>query len=63
LKELVRRPVLELTTQGFFSSVDGVGDKVEFISGTCGKGDPMQGVPVWMGGPHIRLRKINIGSA
>jgi TldD protein len=63
LKELVRRPVLELTTQKFFSSVDGVGDKVEFISGSCGKGDPMQAIPVWMGGPHIRLRKINIGSA
>ena len=63
LKELVRRPVLELTTQKFFSSVDGVGNKVEFISGSCGKGDPMQAIPVWMGGPHIRLRKINIGSA
>ena len=63
LKELIRRPVLELNTQKFFSSVDGVGDKVEFISGSCGKGDPMQTVPVWMGGPHIRLRKINIGSA
>lgn len=63
LKELVRRPVLELTTQKFFTSVDGVGDKLEFISGSCGKGDPMQSIPVWMGGPHIRLRKINIGSA
>jgi TldD protein len=63
LKELVRRPVLELTTQGFFSSVDGVGDKVEFISGSCGKGDPMSAIPVWMGGPHIRLKKISIGSA
>ena len=63
LKELVRRPVLELTTQKFFSSVDGVGNKVEFISGSCGKGDPMSAIPVWMGGPHIRLRKINIGSA
>lgn len=63
LKGLIRRPSLELTTKGWFSSVDGVGKKIEFISGSCGKGDPMQGVPVWMGGPFVRLRRINIGSA
>ena len=63
LNGFVRRPVLEVTTKGWFSSVDGVGKKMEFISGSCGKGDPMQGVPVWMGGPFVRLRKINIGSA
>lgn len=63
IKNLVRRPVLELTTQGYFSSVDGVGKDLEFFAGTCGKGDPMQAIPVWMGGPHIRLRNIKIGSA
>ncbi len=63
LKHLVRRPVLEITTQTFYSSVDALGKKVEFISGTCGKNEPMDGVPVWMGGPHARLRNIPIGSA
>ncbi|MBI4010182.1 MAG: TldD/PmbA family protein [Candidatus Aenigmarchaeota archaeon] len=63
LKHLVRRPVLEITTQSFYSSVDALGKKVEFISGTCGKNEPMDPAPVWMGGPFARLRKIPIGSA
>ena len=63
LKHLVRRPVLEITTQSFYSSVDALGKKVEFISGTCGKNEPMDPVPVWMGGPFARLRSIPIGSA
>lgn len=64
LKGLVRRPVLEITTKGFFSSVDACGKRkyLEFIGGTCGKGDPMQGMPVWMGGPFIRLRNVRVGS-
>ncbi len=63
LKNLVRRPVLEITTQSFYSSVDALSKDLEFISGTCGKSDPMDGVPVWMGGPFARLRSIPIGSA
>jgi TldD protein len=64
LKGLVRRPVLEITTQGFFSSVDACGKKeyLDFIGGTCGKCDPMQAVPVWMGGPFVRLRNIPVSS-
>lgn len=62
LKNLVRRPVLEITTKGFFSSVDACSKDLEFISGSCGKGEPMQSLPVWMGGPYIRLRNILIGS-
>jgi len=63
IKGLVRRPVLELTTKGFFSSVDACGKDLDFVAGTCGKGDPMQGVPVWMGGPHIRLRNVVVKHA
>lgn len=58
LKGLVRRPVLEITTKDFFSAVDACGKDVGFVPGSCGKGDPMQGIPVWMGGPHIRLRNV-----
>jgi len=56
----IKKPALELTTPKFYSSIDAVGKKVEYIAGTCGKGEPMQGVPVWMGGPHIRLRGIKL---
>jgi len=58
LKGLVKRPVLEITTKDFFSAVDACGNDIGYVPGTCGKGDPMQGIPVWMGGPHIRLRNV-----
>ena len=62
LREPVREPVLEVTTKSFFSSIDAVGKDVEYFAGYCGKGDPMQGVPVWMGGPHARLRGIRVSA-
>ena len=58
LKHPVRRPILEITTRALWSSVDAVGKDVEMFPGTCGKGEPGQGVPVWMGGAHARLRDI-----
>ncbi len=58
IKNPVKRPILEITTRGLWSSVDAVGKDIEFYPGTCGKGEPMQGVPVWMGGAHARLRNI-----
>jgi len=61
LGEPVRCPVLEVTTRGLFSSIDAVGKNVEFFAGYCGKGDPMQAIPVWMGGPHVRLRNVRLG--
>jgi TldD protein len=61
LKDMVRNPVIEMTTVGLFSSVDAVGSDLDFWAATCGKGDPMQGVPVWTGGPSIRLRNVNLG--
>lgn len=57
----VRGPILELTTPAFWSSIDAVGKKLEFAAATCGKGEPSQGVPVYTGGPHIRLRGITLG--
>ncbi|MBI5872102.1 TldD/PmbA family protein [archaeon] len=61
LKGPVRRPILEITTKAFFSAVDACGKEVDYVSGTCGKGDPMSPIPVWMGGPHIRLRNVVVG--
>jgi len=63
LKERVRNPVLEITTVGLWSAMDAVGKDLEFQAAYCGKGDPMQGIPVWTGGPHARLRKIRLGGA
>jgi TldD protein len=60
LKHPVARPVIETTTLKFWSAVDGVSNNVEFDSGTCGKGDPVQGVPVYTGGPCIRLRGVYV---
>ncbi|MEM2326293.1 MAG: TldD/PmbA family protein [Candidatus Bathyarchaeia archaeon] len=63
LREMIRNPILEITTIGLWSSVDAASKKPEFQAAYCGKGDPMQGIPVWTGGPHIRLRKVRIGGA
>jgi TldD protein len=57
----VRNPILEITTPSLYGSVDAVGRDVEYTGATCGKGDPMQGAPVWTGGPPIRVRKIHLG--
>lgn len=53
-----RRCTLEITTPGFWNAVDAVSKKVEFFAGECGKGDPLQGMTVTMGGPMARLRQV-----
>ncbi|MAG45197.1 MAG: hypothetical protein CMH63_00285 [Nanoarchaeota archaeon] len=61
IKEPIWSPALEITTPKLWGSVDAIGKKIELDSAICGKGEPMQGVPVWLGGPHFRLRGIKIG--
>jgi TldD protein len=61
LAEPVRDVALEVTTRDLYSSIDAVGRDLRFFAGTCGKGEPPQGVPVWMGGPHVRLRGVKVG--
>lgn len=56
----VRNPVIEITTERLFSSIDAVGKDLDFAAATCGKGDPMQGIPVYTGGPSFRMRGIRI---
>lgn len=58
IKGLLRNPVLEITTGQLYKSIDAIGKDMKFDAGTCGKGEPMQGIPVWFGGPTIRARKI-----
>ncbi|MFX0013332.1 MAG: TldD/PmbA family protein [Promethearchaeota archaeon] len=59
---MVRRPVMELTSIGLFSSIDGVTKDLVFdFPAICGKSDPSQGVPVYAGGGCIRMRDIRLG--
>jgi len=58
----VRRPILELTTPKFYQSIDAVGNKSAWLAATCGKGEPMQGIPVDHGGAPVRLRQIRLGN-
>ena len=60
MNTMVRRPVLEITTPYLLNSIDGISKENVSYLGLCGKSDPMQGIPVSMGGPHARLRNIKI---
>jgi len=60
IKGPVSRPVIETSTQKFWTAVDAVSKKIDFVSATCGKGDPSQGAPVYTGGPLCRLREVFI---
>ncbi len=57
---MVLNPVLEVTSDKLWPSVVARGRELEFSAGTCGKGEPMQGVPVWMGGPYMLLRGVKV---
>jgi TldD protein len=61
LAEPVRDVVLQIPTWDFYSKIDAVGRDLQFYPGICGKGEPMQPLPVWMGGPHVRLRGVRVG--
>ncbi len=60
LKAPVARPIIETSTLKFWTAVDAVSKNVEFEAATCGKGDPAQGIPVFTGGPSIRLRGVYV---
>ncbi|MDG6939412.1 MAG: TldD/PmbA family protein [Nitrososphaerota archaeon] len=62
LKGLVRNPVLEITTTKLWGSIGGRSRELAFDAATCGKGDPMQGIPVWHGGPHMLLNGVRVGA-
>ena len=59
--QMIRRPVLELTTFGILGSVDAVSKKFDAPHGICGKCDPGQGIGCWMGGGQVRMRNIKLG--
>jgi len=63
IKGLVSKPVLEISSLGLFTSIDAQGDGESFRweGAFCGKSEPGQGLPVWTGGPNIRLRDVKLG--
>lgn len=62
IKDAVKNPVFEITTPKYWGSIDARAKDLQFTCGTCGKGDPMQGAPVFIGAPHIRLRGVKVGA-
>ncbi len=62
VKEMVKAPVLEITTPRLWGSVNARSKNMEFEAAVCGKGDPEQGAPVWTGGPETLLKGIRLGA-
>ncbi|MDA4131248.1 MAG: TldD/PmbA family protein [Thaumarchaeota archaeon] len=62
LKQALKDPVLEITTPKYWGSIDARASDLQYTCGTCGKGDPMQGAPVYFGAPHVRLRNVRVGA-
>ncbi|MCP3681178.1 MAG: TldD/PmbA family protein [bacterium] len=57
----VSKPILEMSTQMLYKSIDAVGKNSEYHAGSCGKAEPMQAIPVWFGGPSIRIKNVRLG--
>ncbi len=53
-------PTIEISTHDLWKAIDGVAKNTEYHAGNCGKGEPMQAIPVWFGGPSIRLKNIGV---
>ncbi|MEM3227689.1 MAG: TldD/PmbA family protein [Candidatus Micrarchaeaceae archaeon] len=52
----IKNFTLETKTLDFWGAVSMVDSELVLYAGTCGKGEPEQGVPVLMGGPDALLR-------
>ena len=61
LGSMIRRPILEITTPGFFGSIDALDKNLKYEGAICGKSDPAQGAPVWHGGPNVRVKDVRLG--
>lgn len=56
----VRNPVIQFTTREFYSSIRAKSRNLRFYAAFCGKGEPMQGIPVWFGGPEVLLEPMRV---
>ena len=60
LTKPVKSAVFEITTPALYAAIDAVANNFELHAATCGKGEPMQGMPVTHGGGSLRLRGIKL---
>jgi len=60
LKHPLWNPVFEITTPKFYANIDAVDKNLVLEPATCGKSDPHQGVPVYAGGPNVRVRGVYV---
>ena len=60
--EPVYAPIVEISTPALWNAVDATANNTAYHAGTCGKAEPMQGIPVWFGGPSMRIRNICLGN-
>ena len=60
VKHPLWNPVFEITVPNFYARIDAVDRNLEFYPATCGKSDPGQGVPVFTGGPNLRVRDVYV---
>lgn len=58
--EAIYGPALEITTPELYGSIEACGKDLEHHPGNCGKGEPMQGMPVTLGGPSMRIGKVRL---
>ena len=56
----VLSPALEISSFELWKKIDAVAKNFELHAGSCGKGEPMQAVPVFFGGPSIRIRGVRL---
>jgi TldD protein len=62
LKDFVRMPTIETTSFNLHPKLEAKGKDLSFSAASCGKGDPMQSMPVWMGGPDLKFSDMWIRS-
>ncbi len=58
--EMIKDPVIEITTKNLWNNVVAVDENLEFNAAECGKGDPMQGIPVFVGGPNMLIEGVTV---
>lgn len=56
----LKNTTLEISTYDLWKAVDAIAKNTEWHAGNCGKGEPIQPLPVWFGGPSLRLRNIRL---
>jgi len=56
----IKYPVIETNTLDLLNKLYGRSIDLEFYPYICGKGDPIQYIPISIGGPHMLFKKIKV---